>query len=147
MSNNLRTTPDESADDTAPKQRGVPFKPGQSGNPEGRPKGSRNKLGEAFVQALADDFSEHGVVAVERVRQSDPSTYLKIIGNTLPREVLQLALSVKATANFAEMEDAEGFFEAFSYARQRIGAKPLEAPMIDLTAEAEAAWRTDDGED
>lgn len=88
--------------------------------------------------------AKHGVVAVERVRQSDPSTYLKIIGNTLPREVLQLALSVKATANFAEMEDAEGFFEAFSYARQRIGALP---PTIDLDPEAEAAWRTDDGED
>jgi hypothetical protein len=83
---------------------------------------------------LADDFSEHGVVAVERVRQSDPSTYLKIIGNTLPREVLQLALSVRATADFAEMEDAEGFFEAFSYARQRIGAKP---PLIEMDTEAE----------
>jgi len=74
------------------------------------------------------------VVAVERVRQSDPSTYLKIIGNTLPREVLQLALSVRATADFAEMEDAEGFFEAFSYARQRIGAKP---PLIEMDTEAE----------
>lgn len=118
------------------------FLTGNSGG--GRPKGARNKLGEAFVQALADDFAEHGVVAVERVRQSDPSTYLKIIGNTLPREVLQLALSVKATANLAEMEDAEGFFEAFAYARQKIGALP---PAIDLNPEAEAAWRTDDGED
>lgn len=81
MSNNLRT---DDADLTAPKQRGVPFKPGQSGNPAGRPKGARNKLGEAFVQALADDFAEHGIAAVERVRAQDPSTYLKIIGNTLP---------------------------------------------------------------
>jgi hypothetical protein len=55
MKNDLRTAP---ADNTAPKQRGIPFKPGQSGNPDGRPRGSRNKLGEAFVQALADDFSE-----------------------------------------------------------------------------------------
>jgi len=28
------------------------YKPGQSGNPNGRPKGSRNKLGEAFIAAL-----------------------------------------------------------------------------------------------
>jgi hypothetical protein len=132
MNNNSRTDRDD-------KGR---FLTGNTGG--GRPKGSRNKLGEAFVQALADDFSEHDVVAVERVRQSDPSTYTKIIGNTLPREVLQLALSVKATANFAEMEDAEGFFEAFAYARQKIGAL---RPVIDLTTEAEAAWRTDDGED
>jgi hypothetical protein len=31
-----------SADNTAKEQRGKPFKPGQSGNLEGRPKGSRN---------------------------------------------------------------------------------------------------------
>jgi hypothetical protein len=120
------------------------FLAGNTGGP-GRKPGSRNKLGEAFVQALADDFAEHGVAAVEKVRQSDPSTYLKIIGNTLPREVLQLALSVKATANFAEMEDAEGFFEAYSYARQKIGAQPLDrSAMIDLNPEAEVSWRMDD---
>jgi hypothetical protein len=39
---------------TAPKERviGRPFEPGQSGNPNGRPKGARNKLGEDFIQAL-----------------------------------------------------------------------------------------------
>ena len=34
------------ADNTEKKQRNlIPFRPGQSGNPAGRPKGSRNKLG------------------------------------------------------------------------------------------------------
>ena len=33
------------------KHRGLrePWKPGESGNPAGRPKGSRNKLGEEFI--------------------------------------------------------------------------------------------------
>lgn len=110
----------------------------------GRPKGSRNKLGEAFVQALADDFSEHGVAAVEKVRQSDPPTYLKIIANTLPREVLQLAMTMNANFDMSAMEDAQGFFEAYKYARQKIGAVPPEPEIIDLTDEAEAAWRIDD---
>ena len=34
---------DSPAEPTAPQQRGRPFKPGQSGNPRGRPAGSRNK--------------------------------------------------------------------------------------------------------
>lgn len=41
------------ADKTAPKQRGKPFKPGESGNPKGRPQGSRNRATLA-VQALID---------------------------------------------------------------------------------------------
>jgi hypothetical protein len=41
---------------------GRPFK---SGNP-GRPKGSRNKLGEAFLDALHADWQEHGTEAIAR---------------------------------------------------------------------------------
>src|SRR5215212_3631689 len=40
---------------TAPEQRGRPFQPGQSGNPTGRPPGSKNKLAEAFLRELASD--------------------------------------------------------------------------------------------
>jgi len=128
MSNNSRTGRDD-------KGR---FLTGNTGG--GRPKGSRNKLGEAFVQALADDFSEHGVVAVERVRQSDPSTYLKIIGNTLPREVLQLALSVNANIDFADVEEAKNYLAAY----RRVRDHRDEASIIDLNPEAETAWRIDD---
>lgn len=75
------------ADTTAQKQRGRPFEPGKSPNPAGRPKGSRNKLGEAFIQALHDDFVEHGPAVIEAVRIEKPDTYLKIVASTLPREV------------------------------------------------------------
>ena len=56
--NNSATNRNNDPEDTGQKLD-TRFKPGRSGNPGGRPKGSRNKLGEAFVQALADDFSEH----------------------------------------------------------------------------------------
>ena len=42
---------------TALKQRGRPFKPGQSGNPLGRPKGARNRATIA-AEALLDGEAE-----------------------------------------------------------------------------------------
>jgi len=59
------------------------FKPG---NP-GRPKGARNRLGEAFVQALANDFDQHGVKAIETVRKERPHEYLKVVASLLPKQV------------------------------------------------------------
>lgn len=39
------------------------------GNPAGRSKGARSKLGEAFLDALLADFTERGVEAINRVRE------------------------------------------------------------------------------
>jgi hypothetical protein len=64
-----------------------PFEPGQSGNPAGKPKGSRNKLGEAFIQALYEDFTEHGTSVIEAVRAEKPDQYLKVVASILPKEL------------------------------------------------------------
>jgi Family of unknown function (DUF5681) len=71
------------------------FKPGQSGNPTGRAKGSRNKLSEAFVEALFDDFNKavieggpsQGAEAIAKVRADDPTNYLKVIVALAPKHV------------------------------------------------------------
>jgi len=76
-----------SANTNAPKQRGIPFKKGEVANPAGRPKGSRNKLGEVFVKALAEDFESHGVEVIATVRAEKPDQYLKVIASLLPKEV------------------------------------------------------------
>ena len=59
------------------------FKPG---NP-GRPKGSRNKLGEAFIEAMHQDFEAHGVDVIARVRDEKPDQYLKVIASILPKDI------------------------------------------------------------
>lgn len=73
----------------AHKRDDLKFKSGSewNGNAAGRPKGSRNKLGEAFLEALHDDFAEHGVGAIEEVRKDKPDQYLKVIASTLPKEL------------------------------------------------------------
>ena len=53
----------------------------------GRHKGSRNKLGEAFITALQEDFAAHGVEAIAIVRTEKPDQYLKVIASLLPRDV------------------------------------------------------------
>ena len=63
------------------------FKPGQSGNPTGRPKGSRNKLSEDFVAKLYDDFTEHGADAIQKCRTESPETYVKVIAGLLPKDI------------------------------------------------------------
>lgn len=67
------------------KGEGGRFLPGNNGGP-GRPKGARNKLGEAFVEALHKDFEEHGVSAIETTRKEKPDQYLKVIASLLPKE-------------------------------------------------------------
>ena len=63
------------------------FKPGQTGNPNGRPKGSKHKLNEDFLKALAADFHEHGPSVIANVRTQSPAVYLKIVAGLQPREV------------------------------------------------------------
>ena len=45
----------------------------------GRPEGSRNKLGEAFVADLYKDWMKHGAQVLRTVRTEDPVAYAKIV--------------------------------------------------------------------
>jgi len=93
------------ADVTAQKQRGRPFEPGKSGNPSGRPKSARSKLGEAFLEALCDDFNANGIAAIQAVRAEKPDQYLKVVASILPKEITgedggPIKADVKVTLSF-----------------------------------------------
>lgn len=62
------------------------FAPGVSGNPAGRPVGSRNKLQTDFLTALSDDFAKGGREALERCRVETPAQYVRAIAALMPKE-------------------------------------------------------------
>lgn len=76
-------------DETAPKPDKDPvtgrFVTGNSGG--GRPRGARAHLGEAFLEAMRDDFVVHGVAAIAKVRDEKPDQYLKVIASILPKDL------------------------------------------------------------
>jgi hypothetical protein len=76
------------------------FKPGQSGNPGGKPKNSRNRLTTAFLNALANDFDAHGVKAIRDAREADPVKYMQIVATLMPKQIEQ-------TQPLEDVSDAE----------------------------------------
>jgi hypothetical protein len=64
------------------------WKPGESGNPAGRPIGSRNKLSESVIQDIAADWAIGGAETIARVRRTDPAAYFRVVASILPKDVL-----------------------------------------------------------
>jgi Family of unknown function (DUF5681) len=101
MSETMRPRHRAAADTTAKKQpRGRPFRRGQSGNPKGRPKGARNRLGTQFLEALEADFKKHGAQAIMLVRERKPETYMRVVADLLPKEA---NINVEAGEAFVEL--------------------------------------------
>jgi Family of unknown function (DUF5681) len=76
------------ADKTGPKQLApFQFRPGQSGNPKGRPQGARARLADAFLDDMLDSWKTNGKDAITRVLEARPQDYLKVIAAILPKEV------------------------------------------------------------
>lgn len=75
------------SDNTVKKQNLPLFKPGQSGNPTGRPKGSRSKLGEAFLSDLLTAWDQRGVDAINCVIGEKPEQFLKVVASLMPRDL------------------------------------------------------------
>jgi len=92
------------------------FKPGQSGNPAGRPKGTRHKLGEQFLKDMLADFELHGKSVIEAVRKDKPDQYLKAVASILPKEI----------------EPSDGFADAIARALDMSGVS--EAALREVAA-------------
>ena len=115
---------DDTENTPAKKRRGAPdyvlWKPGQSGNPDGRPKGARSKFSQDFVIAFADDFAEHGRKVIRTVRENDPSTYLRTACVILPKIIELDDETMDAIKDLAKAMP----FDAIRYRSQIESEKP-----------------------
>ncbi len=63
----------------------IPWKPGESGNPSGRPLGARNRFGELFLEDVYEDWKLWGKKVLTEVRETKPQDYLKVVSTLLPK--------------------------------------------------------------
>ena len=53
----------------------------------GRMAGTRDHLTRSVLETILADWREFGAGALERVREEDPSTYVRVIASLLPKDV------------------------------------------------------------
>ena len=65
------------------------WKTGQSGNPLGRPKGSKNKISEKFLENLYENWERQGANALDKAAENEPMQYVKMVASLVPRELMK----------------------------------------------------------
>ena len=112
--------------------------PGESGNPAGRLRGSRNKLSEEVICALLRDFREHGQKAIAKVRRTQPAAYLKILALLVPREHKVEHRNPLKELTDEQLEAMIEYFEASLAAQAGGPAKVIEGTIEPTAVEATA---------
>ena len=82
-------------------------------NGGGRPKGSRNKLGEKFIEDAYAEWRKSGPAALETMAKTDPGGFVRVIAGILPAKL-------DVTIEHELFAAASTFAEAFRIARQHV---------------------------
>ena len=93
----------------------------------GRPKGSRNKLSESFLSDLHKAWLKHGKKVLDKVAESAPETFLRMVGQVLPR-VMEFDGVMNVQHHSTLHIEARDFAEAYERWGKHIGAN---VPMIE----------------
>lgn len=82
----------------------IPYLPGQSGNPAGRPKGSRSKLQEDFLSDVLAAWKLKGAAAIDAMIEDKPGDFVKMVAGILPKEA---TLNINDASDMSEDELVE----------------------------------------
>jgi hypothetical protein len=63
------------------------WQPGQSGNVNGRPVGSRQAFSAGFLRDLAEVWQEHGKQTMIATAKDNPSTFFAVCARLIPTDV------------------------------------------------------------
>lgn len=100
------------ADDTAqeqPRKSGKPFQKGRSGNPSGRPTGSRNATTLAVEKLLEDEASAITRVCIDRAKQGDSIALRLVMERVVPvRRGRPVQFDLPALDNASDLARALG---------------------------------------
>ena len=110
------------SDNTEKKQRNlIPYKPGQCGNPKGRPRGSRNKLSEEIIRDLCDAWQAFGKPALMTAAWTHPVDFVRLVAQLIPKDVDVTATNIRLER--MSSDELEALIERHS----DVGQDPLEA--------------------
>ena len=100
-------------------------------NGGGRPKGSRNKLGTAFIDDLYSEWQRSGQAALKRMAKDDPAQFVKVVAAILLRE-LDTTIAIVDSELLIQ---SKNFLAAYRYCRDVIGCDN-DVQLIESSADA-----------
>lgn len=112
----------------------IPWKPGVSPNPGGKPVNSRNSITKKFLEVLAKDFDKNGESAIVQMRETDPSSYVRAVASLLPKEfIIERPLDGLSDDELsAAIADLRARISAIDGVGERVGEEEIREPSANL---------------
>jgi hypothetical protein len=108
------------------RDRSGRFAAGNRAGP-GRPLGSRNRLAEKFLSDVYRQWRRSGAKVLERMVETDPVAFAKIVANILPKEI-----GATLDVNMSLFAQIDNFNQAYALALEHIGATIDHEPEPEL---------------